>query len=396
MPRAGPRAPLPARVGQPSRSAGVEKTNGFRYATGSLTVATASVVRRRAVIFLATAAVLILSVAGYVYLPRTPTVIGRQQTPALTEKDTIVLADFDNRTGDAMFDGTLRQGLAVQLEQSPFLSLVSDERVQRTLRLMGQPADAHLTPEIAREICERTSSAAVLEGSVASLGSQYVVGLRAKNCSTGDILDEQQVQAARKEDVLDALSQIASAFRTRVGESLATIARHDKPLDDATTQSLEAFKAYSAGRKVHSVSGPAALPLFKRATEIDPTFAIAHAFLGTAYRELGEYDLAATSIEEAYRLRDRASDLEKFFITTVYDLNVTGNMEKAQQICELWAQTYPRDWRSHGFLTGIIYPSLGKYERAVDEGRKTIELNPDFAIGLRQSEFELSGAEPTG
>ena len=343
--------------------------------------ATGSVARRSAVMLLATAAVLILSVAGYVYLPRTPIVTGRQQTPALTDKDTIVLADFDNRTGDAMFDGTLRQGLAVQLEQSPFLSLVSDERVQRTLRLMGQPADAHLTPEIAREICERTSSAAVLEGSVASLGSQYVVGLSAKNCSTGDILDEQQVQAARKEDVLDALSQIASAFRTRVGESLATIARHDKPLEDATTQSLEAFKAYSAGRKVHSVSGPAALPLFKRATEIDPTFAIAHAFLGTAYRELGEYDLAATSIKEAYRLRDRASDLEKFFIITVYDLNVTGNMEKAQQICELWAQTYPRDWRSHGFLTGIIYPTLGKYERAVDEGRKTIELNPDFAIG---------------
>ena len=350
------------------------------HVTGRGTGAADTVIRRRGVILLAAAAVLTLSMAGYVFRHRTPTVTDRPQTPALTDKDTIVLADFDNRTGDAMFDGTLRQGLAVQLEQSPFLSLVSDERVQRTLRLMGQPADAHLTPELAREICERTSSAAVLEGSVASLGSQYVIGLRARNCSTGDILDEEQVQAARKEDVLDALSQIASTFRTRVGESLATIARHDKPLEDTTTQSLEAFKAYSAGRKVHSASGPAALPLFKRATEIDPTFAIAHAFMGTAYRELGEYDLAAASIREAYRLRDRASDLEKFFITTVYELNVTGNMEKAQQTCELWAQTYPRDWRSHGFLTGIIYPALGKYELAVDEGRKTIELNPDFAI----------------
>jgi eukaryotic-like serine/threonine-protein kinase len=358
----------------------LKRRTDFRHATGSVTGAADTVFRRRASILLAAAAVLTLSIAGYVYFPRTPTVTDRHQTPALTDKDTIVLADFDNRTGDAMFDGTLRQGLAVQLEQSPFLSLVSDERVQRTLRLMGQPADAPLTPELAQEICERTSSAAVLEGSVASLGSQYVVGLRAKNCSSGDIIDEEQVQAARKEDVLDALSQIASTFRTRVGESLATIATHDKPLEDATTQSLAAFKAYSTGRKVHSASGPAALPLFVRATEIDPTFAIAHAFVGTAYRELGEYERAAASIREAYRLRDRASDLEKFFITTVYHLNVTGNMEKAQQICELWAQTYPRDWRAHGFLTGIIYPALGKYERAVDEGRETIELNPDFAI----------------
>jgi eukaryotic-like serine/threonine-protein kinase len=326
----------------------------------------------------AAAALLTLSAAGYVYLHRTATPAVR--TASLTDKDTIVLADFDNRTGDPTFDGMLRQGLAVQLEQSPFLSLVSDERIQRTLHLMGQVADARLTPELARDICERTSSAAVLEGSVANLGSQYVVGLRARNCSTGDVLDEEQLQAARKEDVLNALSEIASTFRTRVGESLATVATHDKPLEDATTQSLEAFKAYSTGRKVHSASGPAALPLFKRATEIDPKFAMAHAFVGTAYHELGEDELAATSIKKAYELRDRASDLEKFFITTSYDLDVTGNMERAQQTCELWAQTYPRDWKAHGFLTGIIYPALGKYELAIEEGKKTIALNPDFAI----------------
>jgi serine/threonine protein kinase/tetratricopeptide (TPR) repeat protein len=324
------------------------------------------------------AAVLALSFAGYFSLHQSSSVL--HPAPTLTEKDTIVLADFENRTGDPMFDGTLRQGLAVQLEQSPFLSLVSEERVQRTLHLMGQSADAPLTPEVAKEICERTSSAAVLEGSLARLGSQYVLGLRARNCSTGDVLDEEQVQAAGKEDVLRALSLIASTFRTRVGESLATVAKHDKPLEDATTRSLEAFKAYSNGRRVHSAAGPAALPLFKRATEIDPEFAMAHAFVGTAYRELGEYDLAAASIREAYRLRDRASELENFFITTAYHLNVTGNMEKAQQTCELWAQTYPRDWKAHGFLTGIIYPSLGKYERSVEEGKKTIELNPDFAI----------------
>jgi eukaryotic-like serine/threonine-protein kinase len=326
----------------------------------------------------AAATALTLSIAGYVYFQRTPP--RANKTPILTDKDTIVLADFENRTGDSVFDGMLRQGLAVQLEQSPFLSLVSEERIQQILRLMGQAANARLTPELARNICERTGSAAVLEGSVGSLGSQYVLGLRARDCATGDLLDEEQVQAARKDDVLNALSRIASTFRTRIGESLATVAKYDKPLEDATTPSLEAFKAYSTGRRVHTASGPAALALFKRATEIDPEFAMAHAFLGTTYSELGETDLAAASIREAYRLRDRASDLERFFITLSYDLAVTGNLERAQQTCELWTQSYPRDWKPHGFLTGVIYPVLAKYDRSIEEGKKTIELNPDFSI----------------
>ena len=167
------------------------------------------------------------------------------RSPALGEKDTLLLADFANSTGDSVFDATLRQGLAIQLEQSPFLSLISEERIQRTLRLMGRPADARLTPEIAREICERTGSAAVLEASIAKLGTQYVLGLRARKCATGDILDEEQVQAARKEDVLNALSRMASKFRTRVGESLTTVEEHSTPLAEATTVSLEALKAYS-------------------------------------------------------------------------------------------------------------------------------------------------------
>jgi serine/threonine protein kinase len=191
---------------------------------------TVTVARRRKPIVPVAAAVLALCAAGYFYFHR---------TPKLTDKDTIVLADFLNTTGDPVFDGTLRQGLAVQLEQSPFLSLISDERIQKVLSLMGRPPDAPLTSEIAREICERTASAAVLEGSVASLGSQYVLGLRARNCRTGNVLDEEQAQAARKEDVLNALSQIASKFRTRVGESLATVEKHDTPLAEATTPSLE-------------------------------------------------------------------------------------------------------------------------------------------------------------
>jgi eukaryotic-like serine/threonine-protein kinase len=319
------------------------------------------------------AAVLAFFVAGYFYLHR---------APRLTDKDMIVLADFINTTGDPVFDGTLRQGLAVQLEQSPFLSLIPDERIQRTLRLMGQPADARLTPELAKEICERTASAAVLDGSIAPIGSQYVLGLRARNCRTGDTLDEEQVQAARKEDVLSALTQIASKFRTRVGESLSTVEKHDTPLAEATTPSLEALKAYSTARKVHfsTFGAAAALPLYRRAIEIDPKFATAYAYLGNMYGEVGESDLSAESTSKAYQLRDRASDAEKFFITASYDLRVTGNMEKMQQACELWAQTYPREMMPHAFL-GTVYQITGKYEKSVEEIKKAIGLDPDFALG---------------
>ena len=340
-------------------------------ATSVSTAVTSRTAGRWKILVPAVLAVLALSVIAY----------SSRTTPALTDKDTIVLADFDNRTGDAVFDGTLRRGLAVQLEQSPFLSLVSDERIQGELRLMGQQADAKLTPQLARDVCERTASAAVLEGSVASLGTQYVLGLRARNCRTGAVLGEQQVQTARKEDVLDALSRVASTFRTQVGESLATIQKHDTPLQEATTPSLDALRAYSLARRIHASSGPAALPLFKRAAEIDPSFAMAHALLAATYSELGQSDLSADSTATAYRLRDRTSDRENFFITASYDMHVTGNLEKAQQTCELWARTYPRDWEPHGFLTGIILPVLGKYERVVEEGHKTIDLNPEFVIG---------------
>ena len=228
--------------------------------------------RRWKVIVPAVAAVLALFAAGYLYFHR---------IPKLTDKDTIVLADFVNNTGDAIFDGTLRQGLSVELQQSPFLNLLSDRQVQQTLALMGQPKDARLNPEIAQQICERTASAAILEGSIASLGTQYVLGLRAKNCNTGTILDQEQAQAAKREDVLNSLSPIARSFRTRVGESLATVEKHSTPLAEATTSSLEALKAYSTGMKVVVSSGSAAaIPLYRRAVEIDPKFAMAYAMLG--------------------------------------------------------------------------------------------------------------------
>src|SRR5579863_2992779 len=302
--------------------------------------------KRWRVIVPAIVVVLAVSAAGYFYLRR---------TPKLTDKDTIVLADFANSTGDPVFDDTLRQGLAVQLEQSPFLSLISDERIRQMLKLMAKPADARLTPQVAREICQRTASAAVLDGSIASLGSQYVLALRAKDCRTGDVLDEELVQAAKKEDVLNALSQIASRFRTRVGESLSTVKSHDTPLAEATTPSLEALKAYSAGWQVSYSSGAAAaVPFFSRAIEIDPNFASAYAALGRMYGDIGESTLSAKNTSKAYQLRDRASDQERFFISLNYDLQVTGNLEKARQTCDLWVQAYPRAWLPHALMSGAI------------------------------------------
>jgi serine/threonine protein kinase len=235
--------------------------------------------------------------------------------PKLTDKDTIVLADFQNTTGDPVFDDTLRQGLSVELQQSPFLSLIGDQQVQRTLALMGQPKNARLTPQIAREVCERTGSAATLDGSITSLGSQYVLGLRAKSCDTGNILDQEQAQAARREDVLNTLSQVARQFRSRAGESLAAIEKHSTPLAEATTSSLEALKAYSSGIKtVFSSGNAAAIPFYRRAIEIDPKFAMAHAMLGLEYSIVGESVLSVQSTTTAWHMRDRVSDYERFFI----------------------------------------------------------------------------------
>ncbi len=329
------------------------------------------------------AAILIVVVAGgRLLFPR--------RAHALTDKDTIVLADFTNTTGDAVFDGTLRQGMMVQLEQSPFLSLVSDERIHRTLTLMGQGAEAHLTPEIGREVCQRTGSAAVLDGSIASLGTQYVLGLRAVDCRTGELIDAEQVQAAHKEDVLNALSQVASRFRGRLGESLATVKEHDTPLVEAATPSLEALKAYSAALKLHFSTGPSAeiQALYKSAIAIDPNFAMAYAMLGHSYGELGESDLSAEYLGKAYTLRDHASDAERFFITVSYDLRATGNLENGVQTCEVWAQAYPRDPQPHAFLGGFIYPVFDKFEMSVDENVRAIELDPDLVFPY----FNLAGS----
>jgi DNA-binding winged helix-turn-helix (wHTH) protein/tetratricopeptide (TPR) repeat protein len=299
----------------------------------------------------------------------------------LSGKDTVLIADFSNTTGDAVFDDTLRQGLAVQLEQSPYLSLIPETRIRHTLELMGRSGDARLSGDPAREACARAGGAAVLNGSIAGLGNSYVIGLHAVDCRTGATLDEEQAQAAKKEDVLNALTQIARRFRTRVGESLATIQEHDTPLAEATTPSLDALKAYSIGNRLISTTGAEhALPFFERAIGIDPNFAMAWALLGRAYGDLGEAASSAENTGRAYQLRDRTSDAEKFWITASYEMQVIENMERAEQTCEVWERTYPHDPTPATFLAGIIYPVFGKYQQAVMEARKALNIDPDFLI----------------
>jgi eukaryotic-like serine/threonine-protein kinase len=316
----------------------------------------------------------VLAVGGYFYLHR---------TPKLTEKDSIVLADFTNTTGDAVFDGTLQQGLSVQLEQSPFLSIISDEQVQRTLQMMGQKPDARLTPEIARELCQRTGSAAVLDGSIAQIGTQYLLTLKAVNCSSGESLASTEAQAGDKNHVLDALGKTASEIRNKLGESLSTLQKFDTPLEQATTPSLEALKAFSTGRRVLFSTGFAAtIPFFKHAIELDPNFALAYAWLGSMYGNIGESGLAAYYTRKAYELRDRTSEAEKYFISANFYVEVTGNMENAQQTCELWIQAYPRAELPHDSLSALILPVSGQYEKAVEEAREAIRVNPDFPVSF--------------
>jgi len=315
----------------------------------------------------AAAVVVTAVVAGVIY--------NRRPAP-LTDKDTIVLAEFTNTTGDPVYDDTLRQGLAVQLQQSPFLSLVSDERIRRTLPLMDQPPDARLTHDVARVVCVRTGGAAVLHGSIAALGSQYVLGLRATNCATGDILADEQAQASRKEDVLSTLSQMATRFRTRVGESLATVERYSTPLE-ATTPSIEALQAYSAGMKAAFSGSVRALPLFQRAVAIDPDFALAHANVGFRYSGVGESALGRQSLLKAYQLRNRASDAERFFIETLYDRDFTGNLERERRTLETWAESYPRDASPHTLIAGLALSSIGQHELAIAETEKATALDPD-------------------
>jgi eukaryotic-like serine/threonine-protein kinase len=310
------------------------------------------------------------------------------KTHALTDKDTIVIADFTNATGDPVFDGTLRQGLSVQLEQSPFLSIISDDEIQQTLQLMEQKPDTKITPEIARDLCERTGSAAELEGSIAQIGTPYLLTLKAVNCSNGATLASTGAEASDKNHVLDALGRMASDIRNKLGESLETVAKFDTPLEQATTPSLEALKAYSIAYQVHITAGDAAaIPLYQHTIEIDPNFALAYAWLGVSYNDIGELPLDVECSKKAYELRDRTSDPEKYFITARYHKVVTGDVDKAEQALLLWIDAYPRADLPHAYLTGAIYPVTGQYEKAVKHGREAMRLSPNFSPAYVLSMF---------
>jgi tetratricopeptide (TPR) repeat protein len=310
---------------------------------------------------------------------------------ALTEKDTVVLADFANSTGDPVFDDTLKQALSVALNQSPFLNVLPENKVAATLQMMSRPAGAKLTPEVARELCQRTGSKVYLAGTIASLGSQYVLGLKAVNCQSGDPLAEEQVTAASKEKVLDALGEAASKLRTELGESLATVKRFDLSLAEATTSSLEALKAYSLGQKAQNEKGPAAArPYFQRAIELDPNFALGYESVGNTYANLGEVGRASEYFTKAFQLREHASEREKLAITANYYKSVTGELDKAAQTYHEMIESYPQRAGAYSNL-GNVFAAQGQYEKAAEITRQGMRLAPDQLISYGNlANFALS------
>jgi serine/threonine protein kinase/tetratricopeptide (TPR) repeat protein len=306
---------------------------------------------------------------------------GLAASKQLTEKDTLVLADFTNTTGDSVFDDTMKQALSVSLRQSPYLNVLSDDKVVATLRMMTQPPNTRLTPDVARELCQRANSKAYIGGSIANIGSQYVIGLKAVNCLSGDVLAQEQATAAGKEKVLDALGEAATRLRAQLGESLASVQKFDEPLPQETTSSLEALKADSLGEKAEYEKGPtAALPFFQRAVELDPTFASAIEGVGIMYSNLGQSDRANEYLAKAYNLRDRASQREKLHITSQYYHLVTGELDKAAETYREWEESYPRDYIAPTNF-GNLYAIEGQYEPAVEQTQKALRLNPDSVIG---------------
>ncbi len=362
----------------PSPASGSSPAFASSPSSSAVKVAEVPVAGRKLWKVLVPAAVVLVAVAiGGMFYFRS-----RQTTTRLTEKDTIVLAEFTNTTGDPVFDGTLRQGLSAQLEQSPFLNLLSDERVAQTLALMAQPKDARLTRELAREVCQRTGSAASIEGSISSLGSQYVVGLKAVNCHSGDVLANEQSTAGGKEQVLKALGEAATKIREKLGESLASVQKYDEPAENVTTPSLEALQAYTLGYQVEIVKNDnlAAVAFFQRATSLDPNFAMAYARLGNTYMNLGQTARAAENTRKAYELRERVGEREKLYIASHYETNATGNLEAARKTCELWAQTYPHDAIPPAVLS-VIYANLGDYDKALAASQESLKRNPGSGLG---------------
>ncbi len=314
--------------------------------------------------------------AGLFLIAVMVTMLVSSRSARLTDKDTVVLADFANTTGDPVFDDALRQGLSSQLEQSPFLHLLSDERTAQALSLMAQPKDSHLTHDLAREVCQRTASSAVLDGTIAQVGTQYLLTLKAINCANGESLGSSEAQAADKNHVLDALGKVASGIRNHLGESLASVQKYDAPPENVTTPSLEALKSYSLGYQAMVLKSDydAAVPLFQQALSLDPNFAMAYARLGTTYFNLNETARATESLRQAYERREHLSEREKLYIGAHYELVVTGNLEAARKAFELFAQTYPREAPYTNL--GIIYSQLGDYDKAMAAFEQAVRIGP--------------------
>ena len=316
-----------------------------------------------------------------------------KQPKTLTAKDTVVVADYMNGTGDPVFDDTLKMALRASLGQSPFLNVLPDSKVARTLDLMRRPVDSKLTPELAREVCVRAGSTAFVAGSIGLLGTDYILGLKAINCHSGDTLAQQQGTAASKEKVLGALGEAVSKLRGELGESLASVQRFDRPLQQVTTSSLEALKAYTEGKRLFDSDPDArSIPLFKLAVRLDPNFAIAHAYLGLAYANVGEITLALTPLQTAFDLRERTSAREKFFIAAFYYEVNTGELDKSNEQLKLWLEQYPLDENYPHLLLGLNLEKMGRFEEAAAEQRANIELDPEggAAYGnLINNYFEL-------
>jgi len=351
----------------PSPASGSSPALAPSQSSGAVEVAEVPVAGRKLWKILIPAAAIVVAalIAGGLYWRSRSAAPAANATP-LSEKDTVVLADFDNKTGDTVFDDALKQALAVQLGQSPFINILSDRKVGETLRLMGRLPSDRITPDVARELCVRTGSKGIVLGSISNLGGQYVVGVDAVGCSNGDTLAKEQEQAAGKQDVLNALGKAVASLRAKLGESLASIQKFDVPVE-ATTSSLEALKAFSMGISTFRTKGVAeSIPFYRRALELDPNFAVAYASLGVAYSNLGQASLAAENIKKAYDLRDRVSEREKYRISSMYYQNVTGELEQASQVYELWGKSYPQDSVPLGNL-GVIHGILGQYDKATAE-----------------------------
>jgi serine/threonine protein kinase/tetratricopeptide (TPR) repeat protein len=303
------------------------------------------------------------------------------QIRPLTDKDTIVLSDFTNTTGESVFDGTLKQALTIQLEQSPFFDVLSDSRVNATLKLMNRQPGERLTNEVAREVCLRSNSKALLEGSIGSLGSHYLIGLKAMKCDTGDTLASAQAEAVDRDHILKQLGEAGNELREKLGESLASVKRFNKPLDEVTTSSLEALQAYSIGRAMQAQKGDAeSIPFHQHAVELDPNFARAYAALGMAQNNVRQSSAASENFRKAFELRDRVSERERFYIEAAYYSFVTGELEKANQVYKQWGQEYPGDVAPHSNLA-LNYFALGDYEKAAEAARVAMEIKPTSVTG---------------